>query len=713
MPGVDSGNQDVDIDLGHLFRSVWQQRRKVLLATAAVAGLAFATASMITPSYRSETRLLIEPRAPAFATRDAVGVDSQVLDELNIASQVQVLQSVDLIKAVARDMKLYELKEFDPSANPSVLSEIFVLVGLKKNPLDMAPEERVVKEFTERLQVYQVERSRVIGIQFTSSDPRLAAAIPNKIAEVYEALQSGAKLDSNSEATRWLEPEIANLREKVREAERKVAEYRGNADLLPTTNAGNFAGQQLNDISSELARVRGDRATAEARAASVRDAIEAGRPVDTLSEVVGSQMIQRLKETEATLQGQIADLSTTMLDGHPRLKGLRAQLAGIRRQIDNETRKILSSLENEAKVAQRRETQLVQQLNGIKADSARAGEDEVGLKALEREAAAQRQLLETYLARYREASSRSDQNSSPADARIISQAVVPTEAHFPKIIPIVVVASLATLIMSSAVIMLLELFSGRALMPTSQPAPAGRSRKEDPNAADMLPPPERSQTSLLNIAGAAGNDQEADVVAEEGDDYSIRSVAAYLRDAEINLAICISPDGDKGSTATVMLAREVADGGAKTVLLDMTGTACPTRLMADSDILAGITDLLTGEAAFSDTIHQDRLSDAHIVPHGNADTKLAMRGASRLSIIIDALSSAYDVVLVECGPANIQSVAKLTQGKPAAIILSVPEPQEQELADLFRSFGEAGYEDVVLMSASRTSALSDSGKEAA
>ncbi|MDI7861004.1 exopolysaccharide transport family protein [Rhizobiaceae bacterium n13] len=707
MPGVsNSHNQDVDIDLGHLFRAVWQRRRRILMATAAVAGIAFATASMITPSYRSETRLLIEPRAPAFATRDTAGVDSQVLDELNIASQVQVLQSVDLIKQVARDMKLYELKEFDPQANPSALSEILVLVGLRKNPLDMAPEERVIKEFTERLQVYQVERSRVIGIQFTSSDPKLAAAIPNKIAEVYQALQSGAKLDSNSEATRWLEPEIANLRDKVREAERKVADYRSDADLLPTTNAANFAGQQLNDISGELARVRGERATAEARAASVRDVIEAGRPADTLTDVVGSQMIQRLKETEANLQGQIADLSTTMLEGHPRLKGLRAQLAGIRRQIDEETRKILSSLENEAKVAQRREGQLVQQLNQIKADSARAGEDEVGLKALEREAAAQRQLLETYLARYREASSRSDQNSSPADARVISNAVVPTEPHFPKVIPIVIVASLATLIISSAIILLLELFSGRALRPTA----ASRSGSGfDGDDSQQETDAHFAASSMLAFAGTDGHAE----AGEEDSEYSVRSVAAYLKETGINLAISISPSGDDGSTATVMLAREIADAGSKTVLLDMTGTACPTRLMADSADFPGITDLLTGEAAFADTIHQDRLSAAHIIPHGNADTKLAMRGANRLSIVIDALSNTYDVVLVECGPASIQSVAKLTQGKPASIILSVPDPKEEELVELFQAFGDAGYEDLVLMSASRSSGRSDPGKEAA
>lgn len=103
------------------------------------------------------------------------------------------------------------------------------MLGLKKNPLDLPPEERVLKEFEEKLQVYQVEKSRVIAIAFTSKDATLAAAIPSEMANVYLSLQSGAKLDSNSEASRWLEPEIANLREKVREAEAKVALYRAES----------------------------------------------------------------------------------------------------------------------------------------------------------------------------------------------------------------------------------------------------------------------------------------------------------------------------------------------------------------------------------------------------------------------------------------------------------------------------------------------------
>ncbi|MBB5572123.1 MULTISPECIES: GumC family protein [Rhizobium] len=734
MPGVNSSQQDVDIDLAQLFRAVWQRRVRVIAITLVGACLAFAVAKIVSPEYRSETRILIEQRAPAFATttQNNDASSAPLLDELNIASQVQILQSADLIKQVITNLKLYERPEFDAATKSSAFSDILVMLHLKKSPLDKAPEERMLDAFTNKLQVYQINSSRVIGISFTSRDPDLAASVPNAMAQVYLSMQSGAKLDSNSEATRWLEPEIANLRNKVNEAEKKVADYRSANGLLQTSDNNTFATQQLADISGQLAQVRGERANAEARAQAVRNALATGRSTDTLADVSSSQTIQRLKATESSLESQISDLSTTLMEGHPRLKSLRAQLADIRQQIDRETKKILASIENEAKVAQLREQQLLGQSNTLKADSARAGEDAVGLNALEREAAAERQLLETYLARYREAASRVDKNSSPADARVVSQAVEPVDPYFPKIGPIVVVATLATFILTSIVIMLAELFSGRALRPVGpveREAPARKETARSETAIEAAPaklvPAARQgdvPASLLSVAADEALAQEMEKAvdlghppeeAEDEEDFSIQSVADYLIERDSRLAIAISPTGDNGSTATVMLARTIADAGRRIVLVDMTGTGCPSRLMAESAGLSGVTDLLCGEAAFADTIHPDRLSDAHLVPQGTSDLGRAMRGADRLSLILDALGSAYDIVLVECGAADVSGVARLTRSKDTEIILSMPEPDENQFMTAMTEFQKAGYEHIILMSGWREEHGPDARQHAA
>ncbi|MGY5803245.1 GumC family protein [Rhizobium sp. LEGMi12c] len=751
MSGVNSTQQDVDIDLAQLFRAVWQRRVRVIAITLAGACAAFAIAKVMSPEYRSEARILIEQRAPAFATTTS-GNDAgagPLLDELNIASQVQILQSADLVKQVITNLKLYDRPEFAAGSNGSALSDILIKMHLKRAAADKAPEERMLDAFNSRLQVYQINSSRVIGISFTSRNPDLAASVPNAMAQVYLSMQSGAKLDSNSEATRWLEPEIAKLRDKVSEAEKKVADYRSANGLLQTSQNNNFATQQLADISTQLAQVRGDKANAEARAQAVRSALSSGRSTDTLADVAGSQTIQRLKATQSNLESQISDLSTTLMDGHPRLKSLRAQLSDIRQQIDRETQRILASIENEAKVAQLREQQLLAQSNTLKADSARAGEDEVGLNALEREAAAERQLLETYLARYREAASRVDKNSSPADARIVSTAVEPVDPSFPKVGPIVVVATLATFILTAIVIMLAELFSGRALrpvgparkedaavqetakraQPAGEPVPvravARASGVEVPASMLSVPAeeipvqvtdaaiaPDTANTSGTVIAPVHESGQTAHA-AEEEEDFSIQSVADYLIESGSRLAIAISPTGDSGSTATVMLARTIADAGSRVVLVDMTGTGCPSRLMAEHDELPGVTDLLCGEAAFGDTIHPDRLSDAHLVPQGMSDLARAMRGADRLSLILDALGSAYDIVLVECGAAEVSGVARLTRSKETEIILSMPEPDESQFISAMTEFQKAGYEHIILMSGWREEHDPDTRRDAA
>ncbi|MEH7837566.1 exopolysaccharide transport family protein [Rhizobium laguerreae] len=713
MSGV-ARDQDVDIDLGQLVRAVWARRLRILTITLVGAGVAFAGAKIMSPQYRSETRILIEPRAPAFASTQQANDASAgpLMDELNIASQVQLLQSADLLKKVINDLKLYNLPEFDDAASGSAMSSILVKLHLKKNPLENPPEERVIDAFVERLQVYQVPGSRVIGITFTSKDPKLAAAIPNAMANVYLSTQSSAKLDSNSEATRWLEPEIEGLRQKVSEAERKVAEYRTSHGLLQTNGTTTFPAQQLNDISAELTRVRGDKANAEARAQAVRNALSSGEASDTLPDIMSSQAIQRLKGTESGLQSQISDLQTSLLNNHPRLKSLRAQLSDIRTQIRQETQKILASIENESKVADLRASELERQSETVQATSARAGEDEVGLNALEREANAQRQLLETYLVRYREAASRADSNSSPADARIVSRAVEPVDPYFPKVVPIVVVAAVATLIMSAIVTMLAELFSGRALRPTDAAsetleAEAVVEEKHVPQAAPIAAAAGKPVRPSMLAVVADEEDTIEDVKAadvapedepEDDNEFSVASVADYLTGSRAPLAIAISPTGDNGSAATVSLTRMLADAGHRVILIDMTGSGYPTELMAEDTAALGVTDLLCGEAAFGDTIHGDRLSDAHLIPQGQSDVRRAGRGVDRLSLLLDALAAAYDLVVVECGSADVAGVSRLTRSRDVEIILSLPEVEETIFVALMTEFQAAGYERVVLMS---------------
>ena len=115
----------------------------------------------------------------------------------------------------------------------------------------------------------------------------------------------------------------------------------------------------------------------------------------------------------------------------------------------------------------------------------------------------------------------------------------------------------------------------------------------------------------------------------------VHGVADFLsmRGAKSTVLV-LSPTGDDGSTASVMLARSMAELGRSVVLVDMTVSGCPTRLMAAEPDLPGMADLLFGETAFGETIHHDRLSNAHIVPQGLSPVLPSGKITERLMMIV-------------------------------------------------------------------------------
>ncbi|TIN07056.1 exopolysaccharide transport family protein [Mesorhizobium sp.] len=723
---VQSAAADVDVDLRQLFASLARNWLRILVVALVVTGLAFALTWLATPHYRAETRLLIETRESVYTRPDGTNDnDKPILDEEGVTSQVEVISSTDILKQVAQKLDLSRLPEFDETADMPALSRLLVVAGLKSDPNEIPPEERVLTKMREKLNVYRVEKSRVIVIEFSSEVPRLAAAIPNAIADAYISVQGNANIESNSAATDWLAPEIADLSKRVKDAEAKVASYRAQSDLLMGGNNSVLATQQLSELSSELSRVRANRASAAATADSVRRALQNGGSLDAVPEVLSSELIQRLRERQVELKTNIADLSTSLLDNHPRIRALRSQLADLDRQIRNEAEKIMTGLMTQAQTAQARENQLVADVNTLKAASARAGDQQVELDALQREATAQRQLLESYLTRYREASSRKDSNYPPVDARVFSRAVAPSQPYYPKILPIIGAAFVGSLLVMAIVTLLQELFSGRAMRPAAGARferieqVAMPVAREPPNhePSDHEPPdhePPNQESADIEDLG----DRMAEVQAEPqaaaaapatgpatGDDVgpARRSLGEVEIDKAVEKlitsgaarAIFVSPEGDEAAASAVLVAREVSDTGLRVLLLDLTASGAASRPTLDSRLFPGITDLLASEAQFSDVIHADLYSDCHVIPVGNADPVRAMRAADRLPIIMQSLTTAYDLVVVECGPTDAQGISRLV-GEGTEVFLSLLEPND-EVAQAAVELIESGYPDLTLV----------------
>lgn len=450
-----------DIDLPTLGAALWRAKWWIVGLAIAAGIVTFVALSLVRPLYTSEARILIQNTESVFTrpTNDQRAEVRTVLDEQAVQSQVQVLTSRDLILKVVKDLNLTDNAAFAVDAGQTALRRLLNRFGLGLGT-PQSREGRAANALVEHLNVFQLSKSSVIAVEYTSGDPELAAEIANALANVYIGWQRNAKIEQTKDATAWLSAQIEVLRARVEESEEAAEKFRAEKGLFAGSGNVTLNAQQLSELNSQVILADAQKSEAEARARLIKKMIAEHGDINATPEVLKSQLIINLIEQRVEVQRSLAELSATLLPSHPRIQQLRSELADVRAQIRAEAKKVVKGLESGAQVAAARAASLRASLNAAKSKSAGLGDSEIKLRALEREAKANRDLLESYLARYRDASARHDMGAVPAQATIVSRAHAPVLPSFPKRGPFTLLVMAATALLAFAYVLARELITG-------------------------------------------------------------------------------------------------------------------------------------------------------------------------------------------------------------------------------------------------------------
>ena len=687
-----------DLDLRALGQALVRKRGWIIVPTLLAAVLSIAAVNLVTPRYKSEARILIDGRENVFLRPNGERNEERTaLDAEAVTSQVQLLLSRDLAREIIGKNKLAERPEFDPVLQGmSPLKSLLALFGIGRDPFSLTPEERVLDAYYDRFTAYAVDKSRVIVIEFQSRDPDLAARVANSIAEGYLVLQQNARQEQAKSAGQWLSGEIDNLRKKVADAESRVEDFRSKSSLFVGTNNTTLSNQQMGELNTQLNNARALKSDAESKARLIREMLQSGKPIEA-SEVLNSEMIRRLSEQRVTLRGQLAEQSSTLLDNHPRIKELRAQLADFDHQIREEASKISRSLDGDARIASGRVDGLSASLEQLKKQATSTNGQDVQLRAMEREAKAQRDLLESYLAKYREANTRENIDAAPADGRIISRATVSNAPAYPKKLPIVLIATLATLMLSAGAIA-----TGELLRMTAPRAVAAFVSPLRTSAAEATAAPASEPVFDEIVRPENPVEPCAEMAPEIAPDIGeIERLAEHLRsagDAARKVTILGTASGESITLTALTLARLIARS-ARVVVVDLSA-ASPTMSAISVDPAApGLAELMLGEAAFSQVITRDRLSRVHLVSAGRPGFDHALLQSPRLTLAIDALLRVYDHVLLDAGTASDLSAELLTAQARAVVVpdASMAADARTRMCDQLKA---VGFSEVAMLSKS-------------
>ncbi|HKS20539.1 MAG TPA: exopolysaccharide transport family protein [Bradyrhizobium sp.] len=696
-PAPAAVSESGDLDLHALGQVLARKRGWIIVPTVVALALSVAAVNLVTPRYKSEARILIDGRENVFLRPSGERNEERTaLDAEAVTSQVQLVQSRDLAREIIRKNKLAERPEFDPVLQGlTPLKSLAALFGIGRDPLSMTPEERVLDAYYERFTAYAVDKSRVIVVEFQSRDPELAARVANSIAEGYLVLQQTARQEQAKSAGQWLSGEIENLRKKVSDAESRVEDFRSKSSLFIGTNNTTLSNQQMGEINTQLNNARALKSDAENKARLIREMLQSGKPIEA-SEVLNSELIRRLSEQRATLRGQLAEQSSTLLDGHPRIKELKAQLADLDRQLRDEASKVSRSLDNDSRIAGGRVESLSASLEQLKKQASSTNGQDVQLRALEREAKAQRDLLESYLAKYREATTRENIDSGPADGRIISRATVSNVPAYPKKLPIVLIATLATLLLSSGLIVTGELLRMTAPRATAAVATApARLRMPEPvavaetTAAEVEPEaePDFGEAAIVPNADAAPSLSEIEQLAED-----LRNAGLAARKVTV-----LGTAEDDGITLTVLTLARLMARDAKVVVVDLAASSRMVPAISVDPNAPGLAELMQGEAPFAQIITKDSLSRVHLVSAGRPGFDRALLQSPRLTLAIDALLRVYDHVLLDAGTASDLPAELLTAYARAVVVPDASMTQDAR-ALMREQLKAVGFSEVTMLS---------------
>ncbi|ABS63521.1 Non-specific protein-tyrosine kinase [Parvibaculum lavamentivorans DS-1] len=650
----------LSLDISGVVRGLRKRLGMIAGITVVLTALVALAVSQMTPLYTGETVILLSNQQMQVVDIESV-MSGRTSEAAAIDSEVQVLQSRNLIRRVVEDLNLVEDPELnwrlaEPSpwrwANPGYWMRLAMRAISPSAPeaedapeAEERPEEAVISAVLSRMTVLRRGATYVIELTFESESPEKAARIANAIADAYVVDQLEAKFDATKQANEWLSRRLDDLRVQVSEAERAVEIYRTQHGLEQASGL-TVGEQQLSELNAQLILARAALVEARAKYSRARQIRSQGGSIESVADVLQSTTISGLRQKQAELAREKANLSAKYGPRHPAIINIEAQQADIGSQIGAEVGRIIESIANNVSVAETRVTALEESLRQIKGDAGTDNQALIQLRELEREAASSRTVYEAFLNRFKETSEQ--QGLQTPDTRIISAAIASSRPSYPNTKRFVGIGFVLALFIAIGIALLVEHFDN-----------AIQSGSDIEQALDL--------PHLVSLP-VVPSEKGADGKIMPPHDYllakplsafseSLRSLRSALQLSNVDnppkLILFTSALPSEGKTTTsASFARAAAASGLKVVLIDC-DLRHPSvhRTFGLARPQEGLVELLAERLEVSAVVVKDPKSDLDIIPiaAGTANPPDVL-GSSQMKLLLQRLADSYDLVVLDSAP---------------------------------------------------------------
>ena len=449
-------------DIVTLLRSGWAWIVVGLLVGLVAGSLFFVVA---TPRYTAEAQLLINPTDLRVVENSVTS--SSAPSDANLAeveSQSRVLVSEKVLHDVVLALHLDQDREFTrpQSLLKKLFSEIGSALGVSRQASANAAELEAYRALAKQVSARREERTYVVDMTVTTTDPRKSVAIANAVVKAYLEAQASARTAAAQQATVELSSRLEALKQRVHDAEDRVETYKAANNIADTGGGSLISEQQLGGVSNQVVAARARTDSAKARYDQIEHLRTSGADPGAIAEAVQSPTIAGLRLQYADVVRREAELTAQLGDRHPSVVDVRAEERRMRQVIGAELERLARSANGDYDRALADQRALMQNLDNQKGTNYTTNQSLVHLRELERDVDASRVVYQAFLVRSRETSEQERMNA--ANVRVISEATLPEKTWPPNPTIILAIAGLFGAAVAAGLV-LRPAFSGRRVMP--------------------------------------------------------------------------------------------------------------------------------------------------------------------------------------------------------------------------------------------------------
>jgi len=385
-----------EVTLREIVAMLIRRRAIIYMSLAFFFLLAIAALIVSTQRYKSvgEIELQKDSTGSLGLQTDTGDAPSDALEvNMIIQTQAQILQSDSLALRVIEDLHLEQTEDFRQKWSPiGWVLGLFSQAGppdAKGASLEDSPHRRmrVLKTFHRRLTVKPVAGTRLIDVEFLSPDPQLAAKVVNHLLQGLIEKGFQARYDATMQASSWLGSQLDDMRNKTHELQARVVKLQQEAGVFALGDVNQDGKDAVYNPTVEKLQMA---TQAEAQAQSnrilkgaINEVAKSGN-AELLSGLAGTtlsggsassgtgtsfSLIQSLRVQEATLQGQLQELSAKFGPAYPKLAELRGNLNAVQESIRAEVARVAERAHNDYVVAEQTEQKTRQDFNTEKSEA--------------------------------------------------------------------------------------------------------------------------------------------------------------------------------------------------------------------------------------------------------------------------------------------------------------------------------------------------------